>query len=120
MTFKEKLFQLHDQMIRPGGGKEEYQKMIRYGALGELGENYFLYIYRDIYRNSAYYGAILFLNKPDELGNPLCIHCIEQDGVEQTRNIYVRAALFFLKNEYRNTMEVGVSGKITEVFNRAT
>ena len=120
MTFKEKLFQLHDKMIRPGGsGKDEYQKMIRYGALGELGENYFLYIYRDIYRNSAYYGAVLFLNKPDELGNPLCIYCIEQDGVEQTRNIYIRAALYFLKNEHPNTMEVGISGKITEIFNRA-
>ncbi|HLP59431.1 MAG TPA: SNF2-related protein, partial [Candidatus Deferrimicrobium sp.] len=120
MTFKEKLFQFYDKIIGPrGDGKEEYQKMIRYGALGELEENYFLYIYRDIYRNSAYYGAILFLNKPDELGNPICIHCFEQDGVEQTRNIYIRAALFFLKNEHRNTMEVGVSGKITEVFNRA-
>ncbi len=120
MTFKEKLFQLYEKMMRPSaGGTEEYQKMIRYGALGELGENYFLYLYRDIYRNSAYYGAIIFLNKPDELGNPVCIYCIEQDGVEQTRNIYVRAALFFLKNEYRNTMEVGVSGKITEVFDRA-
>ncbi|HLP44911.1 MAG TPA: hypothetical protein VK469_03145, partial [Candidatus Kapabacteria bacterium] len=76
MTFKEKLFQFYDKIIGPrGDGKEEYQKMIRYGALGELEENYFLYIYRDIYRNSAYYGAILFLNKPDELGNPICIHC---------------------------------------------
>jgi len=120
MTFKEKLLQLHEKMTRPGaGGAEEYQKMIRYGGLGELGENYFLYLYRDIYRNSAYYGAIIFLNKPDELGNPVCIYCIEQDGVEQTRNIYIRAALFFLKNEHRNTMEVAVSGKITEVFDRA-
>ncbi|MDQ1354339.1 MAG: hypothetical protein QG657_4648, partial [Acidobacteriota bacterium] len=120
MTFKEKLFQLHEKMKRTGpSGAEEYQRMIRYGALGELEENYFLYLYRDIYRNSAYYGAIIFLNKPDELENPVSIHCIEQDGVEQTRNIYIRAALFFLVNEHRNTMEVGVSGSLTEVFNRA-
>ncbi len=116
MDFKEKLYRLYGELIRPGtGGMEEYKRMIRYGAMGELGENYYLFIYRDFFRNAAYYGAVIFLNKPDDLGNPVRIHCIEQDGIEQTRNVYIRAALFFLENEYDNTMDV--AGKIRDVFN---
>ncbi len=118
MDFKEKLHRLYDELIRPGtGGIEEYKRMIRYGAIGELGENYYLFIYRDLLRNAAYYGSVIFLNKPDELGNPVRIYCIEQDGIEQTRNVYIRAALFFLENEHDNTMDV--TGKIRDVFNVA-
>lgn len=120
MTFKKKLFRLHDRLIHPNArNRDEYRRMIRYGAMGELEENYYLFLYRDIYRNAAYYGAVIFLNKPDELGNPVRIHCLEQDGVEQTRNVYIRAALFFLKNECGNTLEVPDSGNITVVFERA-
>ncbi|MCP5108362.1 MAG: hypothetical protein GY950_33555, partial [bacterium] len=119
MTFREKLLQLSSTYDVEKSPKRisEYQKMIRYGVMGELSEDYYLFIYRDLFRNSAYYGAIIFLNRADALGNPVRILCLEQDGVEQTRNVYIRAALFFLKNENDNTMEV--AGKITEVFNRA-
>lgn len=119
MTFKQKLLRLMDtyDVLKNPKSTGDYNRMIRYGALGELGENYYLFIYRDLFRSAAYYGAVVFINKPDEMGNPVRIHCIEQDGVEQTRNIYIRAALYFLKNEEQNTMEV--AGTITAVFNRA-
>jgi len=119
MTFKQKLFRLIDKydVFKSPKNTGDYKRMIRYGALGELGENYYLYIYRDLFRSAAYYGAVIFINKPDEMGNPVRIHCIEQDGVEQTRNIYIRAALYFLKSEEDNTMEV--AGTLTPLFNRA-
>ncbi|MCP4151202.1 MAG: DEAD/DEAH box helicase [bacterium] len=119
--FKQKLARLYiDQSGRFGRSdhrEDEYKRMIRYGAMGDLGENYYLYIYRDIYRNAAYYGAVIFLNKPDETGNPVRVQCIEQDGIEQTRNIYIRAALYFLRNDCQNTMDI--SGKIKLVFHMA-
>ncbi len=51
------------------------------------------------------------------MGKPVRVICIEQDGIEQQRNIYIRAALYFLANKYDNTMSV--SGKILDVFNIA-
>jgi superfamily II DNA or RNA helicase len=120
MNFKEKLDQLYDEAMErfgTAGHREQYKKMIRYGAMGELRENYYLFIYRDFFRNAAYYGAVIFLNRPDDLGNPVRIHCIEQDGIEQPRNVYIRAALFFLENDCDNTMDV--AGKIRDVFNQA-
>ena len=120
MDFKKKLDHLYDKTLErfsTANHRDQYKKMIRYGAIGELRENYYLFIYRDFFRNAAYYGAVIFLNKPDALGNPVRIHCIEQDGIEQTRNVYIRAALFFLENEHDNTMDV--AGKIRDVFNLA-
>ncbi|MCP4214950.1 MAG: hypothetical protein GY765_09845, partial [bacterium] len=119
--FKSKLNRLYKKAVgRFGKGQHtenEYKKMIRFGALSQMGENYYLYIYRDIYRSAGYYGAVIFLDKFDEFGNPVRVICLEQDGVEQTRNIYIRAALYFLKEEYDNTMDV--AGKIAEVFQLA-
>jgi SNF2 family DNA or RNA helicase len=119
MTFKQKLHRLVEKydVVKDRKKIDDYKRMIRYGVMGELGENYFLFLYRDLYRSAAYYGSIVFLNKPDDMGNPVRIHCFEQDGVEQTRNIYIRTALYFLKNEESNTMEL--AGNMVEVFNRA-
>lgn len=120
-SFRQKMQKLsRDHSKRFGSSKNnvEYKRMIRFGVFGQMAENYFLFIYRDIHRSAAYYGAVIFLNRPDEMGNPVRVLGIEQDGVEQTRNFYVRAALFFLENEYENTMDL--AGKIMEVFHLAT
>ncbi len=97
--------------------EEELKKIIRYGVMGELGDNYFLFLYRDFYRNTPYYGAVIILNKRDELDRPVTIIGVEQDGSEQVRNVYVKAAFFFLKNETRDTMTV--SGNAAAVFDMA-
>ena len=101
MDFKTKLIRLYDdpdgRFGRGSQREEEYKKMIRYGALGELSENYYLYIYRDVYRNAAYYGAVIFLNKPDPTGKPVRIICLEQDGIEQMQiALFHPAATSFL------------------------
>ncbi len=119
-SFKKKLLELyHDETGRFGKKRSsrEYEKMIRYGALGQLAENHFLFIYRDLFRSSGYYGAVIFFNIPDELGNPVRVTCIEQDGVEQRRDIYIKAALYFIKEGCKNTMDL--SGSAEKVFELA-
>lgn len=119
-NFREKLLKLyHDDTGRFGikRREDEYKKMIRYGVLGQLGESHFLFLYRDLFRNSAYYGAVLFFNRPDELGNPVRVTCIEQDGSERKRDIYIKAALFFIKEDCKNSMNL--SGSVLEVFEMA-
>lgn len=119
MTFKQKLHRLMEKydVLKDRKKIDDYKRMIRYGVMGELGENYYLFLYRDLYRSAAYYGSIVFLNRPDDMGNPVRIYCFEQDGVEQARNIYIRTALYFFKNEESNTMEL--AGNMVEIFNRA-
>jgi len=97
--------------------EKELEQIIRFGTRGEGGENYYLFLYRDFYRNSAYYGAIIFLNKKDTLENPVTIIGVEQNGKQQVREVFVKAALFFLKNEYQDTMTI--SGNAKNVFSFA-
>ena len=107
-----------DSRIGKNVPKEELKSIIRYGVLGELGENYFLFLYRDFYRDKEiYYGAVIMLHKRDDLDRPITIICLEQNGKEQLRSIYVRAALYFLFNDFKNTLNV--SGSAAPVFEMA-
>ncbi|UCH93024.1 MAG: DEAD/DEAH box helicase [Candidatus Aminicenantes bacterium] len=117
--FQSKLFDLYDDLTDSGTNVpgDELKKIVSFGVRGEWGENYFLFIYRDFYRDPSYYGAVIFFNKRDQLGNPVTVIGIEQNGKEQVRNIYVKAALFFLKNEFQDTMTL--SGNAAVVFNMA-
>lgn len=118
-NFKLKLLDLYDKLI--GAAKRvpdgELRKMIGFGARADWGEHYFLFIYRDFYRDPSYYGAVIFFNKPDKFENPVTIIGLELNGKEQVRNHYVIAALFFLKNQFQDTMTL--SGNATVVFNMA-
>lgn len=120
--FKKKLIRIYDAGAEANGlGKplpdHELDQMARFGALGELGENYFLYLYRDFDRRTAYYGAVIFLNKRDHLADrPFTVIGVEQNGKEQVRNVYVQAALYFLKNDCQNTLTVtGNAGPVFEM-----
>ncbi len=118
-NFKLKLLDLYDELT--GAGKRipdgELRKMINFGARGDWGENYFLFIYRDIYRDPSYYGAVIFFNEPDKFENPVTVIGLELNGKEQVRNHYVIAALFFLKNQFQDTMTL--SGNASVVFKMA-
>ncbi len=120
VNFRQKLEKLYyDESGRFGKKhfEKEYQTMIRYGALGQLAENYYLYLYRDLYRNAAYYGAVIFFNRPDEMGNPVRVICLEQDGSERKRDIYIKAALYFITRDCENSMNL--SGTVEQVFDMA-
>jgi hypothetical protein len=120
-NFKKKLIAMVDDSTDPSGKSftgEEMQKIIRFGAMGEMGDNYYLFLYRDFYRNAAYYGATLFFNKRDALENPVTVTGLEQNGKEQVRSVYVKAALYFLENNCQDTMTVA-SGNARTVFEMA-
>jgi len=118
-NFKLKLLDLYDELTDSGKcvPGEELRKMINFGARGDWGENYFLFIYRDFYRDPSYYGAVIFFNKPGKFENPVTIIGLELNGKEQVRNNYVTAALFFLKNQFQDTMIL--SGNAAVVFKMA-
>jgi len=120
--FKNKLIDLYDSDVGVsrfgrGASEEELKQMIRYGSWGEVGDNYYLFIYRDFLRDSAYYGAVVFLDTTDELGRPVRVRGVELNGKQQIRNIYVKAALFYLKNGFQPTM--AISGGARDVFESA-
>ncbi len=126
-AFKKKLFTyMSDQRGFDRAEKlAEYRKMIGFGAMGELEDDYYLFLYRDSLRQgSGHYGAVVFINRADGLGKPVRVYCLEtvkkedHQGIKENhRPIYVRTALFFLKNEFQNTM--AVTGGATQVFMRA-
>lgn len=118
-NFKLKLLNLYDELTESGRRIPdlELRKMIGFGARGEGGENYFLFIYRDFYRDPSYYGAVILFNKKDQFENPVTTIGMELNGKEQVRNNYVQAALFFLKNQFQDTMTL--SGNATIVFKMA-
>lgn len=116
-SFKEKLTELYqDHNFTKRFPENELKKLIRYGARGETGTNYYLFLYRDFYRDSADYGAVVFLNKK-HLESPVTVIGLEPGGKEQIRNIYVTAALFFLYREFQDTM--AVTGKAQNIFDLA-
>ncbi len=119
-SLNEKLFKIFDDglgKVKRPHNIREYDMMIRYGSLGEVTDDYYLFIYRDLYRSPAYYGAILFFNKLDRSGRPVTITCIEETGDERERQIYIYAAIHFLKNNYTNLIKL--NGKVELVFDMA-
>lgn len=112
------LFENNDSRLGKPVPEDELKKIIRFGVLGELGDNYYLFIYRDFYRNTAtYYGTIIFFHRRDELERPITIIGLEQNGKEQLRSVYARAAIFFLKEKSVDTMKI--SGNAAMVFDMA-
>lgn len=120
-SFKTKLQQLKDKFAGRTGKTtpaDELKKILQYGVMGESGENYFLFIYRDYYRTTPYYGAVIFLDKPDSIRDlPVTVTGLEENGKEQLRNIYVTAALHYLETGVQNTMSL--AGKSAAVFGMA-
>jgi superfamily II DNA or RNA helicase len=115
--FKKKLIDLYDLKAGHYGKfvpENELRNVLQWGAMGELGENYFLFLYRDFYRKTPYYGAVIFFNKRDRNENPVTVVGVEQNGKEQVRNVYIKAALFYLKSAAQDTMTI--SGNAASVF----
>jgi len=89
------------------GRRIDYRKMIAFGAYGESGDSYFLFIYRDAFEKKINYGGILFLYEPYDLKQPVHVFYSDSDTGWERRNIYTRAAAFFLKTKHQNTLDIG-------------
>jgi len=94
--------------------KVDYDKIIAYGAVGEAGENYYFFIYRDAFERVIKYAAVVFLYKPFNLKKPVHITCTDTNINWERRNIYVGAAVYFLKNQLQNTMDT--TGTVKDLY----
>lgn len=94
--------------------KVDYDKVIDYGAVGETGENYYFFIYRDSFEKTTKYGAVVFLYTPFNLTKPIQITCTDTNIAWEHRHIYIEAAVHFLKKQCRDTMNV--SGAVEQLY----
>ncbi len=119
-NFKELLLRLEFANVSGGfyyhgaGRKSDYRKMILYGAFAEMGENYYLYIYRDFYDRAVHYGAILFLYHAFERKDPISFVYTDKNIDPGRRAIFMRAAVYFLNNRCENTMKL--EGKVKDLY----
>jgi SNF2 family DNA or RNA helicase len=94
--------------------KIDYDKLIAFGAFGESGENYYLFIYRDSFAPVIKYGAVIFLYKPFNLEKPIHITCTDTGIDWERRNIYIQAAVHFLKNQCQDT--ISLEGPVYDLY----
>jgi SNF2 family DNA or RNA helicase len=92
----------------------DYDKLISFGAFGETGENYYLFIYRDSFERFIKYGAVLFLYKPFNLEKPIHITCTDTGIDWERRNIYIQTAVHFLKNQSQDT--ISLEGLVEDLY----
>ncbi|MGD2092537.1 MAG: DEAD/DEAH box helicase, partial [Candidatus Aminicenantes bacterium] len=92
--------------LRKKKTRVDYDQLISFGACGETGENYYLFIYRDSFERIIKYGAVVFLYKPFNLEKPIHITCTDTGIDWERRNIYIRTAVHFLKNQNQDTLSL--------------
>jgi SNF2 family DNA or RNA helicase len=92
----------------------DYDKLISFGAFGETGENYYLFIYRDSFERIIKYGAVIFLYKPFNLEKPIHITCTDTGIDWERRNIYIQTAVHFLKNQFQDT--ISLEGPVEDLY----
>lgn len=93
-----------------------YEKMIAHGAMGETGENSFIFIYRDIVAKQDTYGGILFLYNPFDLKKPVTYSFKGPESLRDHWNLYLGAAIHFLRKNYQDTMMVLATGSARELY----
>jgi superfamily II DNA or RNA helicase len=119
-NFKELLLQLEFTNVISGfrfhglSRKSDYRKMILYGAFAEMGENYYLYIYRDFYNRAVHYGAILFLYHVFERKDPISFVYTDKHIDPGRRATFIKVAVYFLKHRCENTMKL--TGKVKDLY----
>jgi SNF2 family DNA or RNA helicase len=100
--------------LRRRKSRIDYDKLISFGAFGETGENYYLFIYRDSFERIIKYGAVIFLYKPFNLGKAIHITCTDSGIDWERRNIYIQTAVHFLKNQGQDT--ISLKGPVKNLY----
>jgi SNF2 family DNA or RNA helicase len=96
--------------------KIDYQQMIAAGALAESGENYYLFIYRDAFEKEDTYGGIYFLYKAFDFRNPIHIGFKGPDNLREHWNLYIGAAIYFLRKNLPDTMVILAAGTLRALY----
>ncbi|NIM11299.1 MAG: hypothetical protein GTO45_04850, partial [Candidatus Aminicenantes bacterium] len=96
--------------------KIDYQQMIAKGALGETGENYYIFLYRDAFEKEDTYGGIYFLYKPFNFRAPIHVDFKGPDSLRGHWNLYIGAAVYFLRKNHPDTMVILAAGAVRELY----
>ncbi|MCX6584596.1 MAG: DEAD/DEAH box helicase [Candidatus Aminicenantes bacterium] len=84
----------------------DYARAIANGALGVTGENYYFFIFKDLFEKQPTYGGIYFLYSPFNFSTPVQMGFKGPDSLRELWNFYLGTAAFFIKNNYQDTMTV--------------
>jgi hypothetical protein len=90
--------------------KIDYHRLIVHGAWTETGNNHYIFLYRDAFESNEAYGGIYFLYHPFAVSNPVQVGFKGPDSLREAWNIYLKAAVHFLKNNLQNTMAISALG----------
>ncbi len=82
----------------------DYARTIANGALGVTGENYYYFIFKDLFEKQPTYGGIYFLHSPFNFSAPVQMGFKGPDPLRELWNFYLGTAAFFIKNNYQDTM----------------
>jgi hypothetical protein len=96
--------------------KIDYRQMIAAGALGETGENYYIFLYRDAFEKEDTYGGIYFLYRPFNFKMPIHVDFKGPDSLREHRNLYIGAAVYFLRKNLPDTMVILAAGAVRELY----
>ncbi|HLP57897.1 MAG TPA: hypothetical protein VK186_03670, partial [Candidatus Deferrimicrobium sp.] len=84
----------------------DFARAIANGALGVTGENYYYFIFKDLFEKRPTYGGVYFLYNPFNFTTPVQMGFKGPDSLRELWNFYLGAAAFFIKNNYQDTMPV--------------
>jgi SNF2 family DNA or RNA helicase len=98
------------------GRSIDYDKAITHGALGETGENYFFFIYKDAFEKPPAYGAVYFLYRPFNIKRPFETGFKCDFRLREHVGFYTKAAVYFLKKNYHDTMLTSASKELETLY----
>ncbi len=105
--FKEIIFNLLEEdsgRYRLQNRSMDYDKAITHGVMGESGEHYYFFIYRDALEKQPLYGGVYFLYKPFNMLRPFEVGFKGDARLRERWSFYLRTAVYFLKKNFHDTM----------------
>ena len=96
--------------------ESRYQKIITFGVLGEMGNNYYVFIYRNSFRKTITYDAIVFIYTPFDLEKSIQLVITDQYSDQRRIDTFIDTAIYFLKKKLPNTLNL--TGDIKEFYDQ--
>lgn len=91
-------------IIYPKNLEKHYRQMITIGAWGEIGNNYYLFIYRNIYRRNLTLDAVIFIHTPFDMEKSIQLIVTDQYNEQHRIDNLIDTAIYFLKKKIPNTL----------------
>ncbi|MCU0289147.1 MAG: DEAD/DEAH box helicase, partial [Acidobacteria bacterium] len=99
----------NDKMCRlyPDKMDKYFQQVFNQGAWGEIGNNYYLFIYKSYSPRNCFYDAVIFIHTPFDLENSLKLMVTNEYESERQISNFICMAIYFLIKKIPNTLNFG-------------